>query len=164
MRNQSLSNRSRSVLVAGALMASALLGGGVAQANTCRPWHVGASAQLSNSQYDEDGNQTYGEANGAGSASYIGAVSVLGFNFFSPPANGAVVIDGHGVFSGSNGDRITVRFDGTVIDLATGEGTGVYVVTGGTGRFAGATGHAAFSISPVAPNGFAVVGDGTLCY
>lgn len=165
MRNSILSTRSRSALVAGALMASGLLGSSsVASANTCRPWGAHLSAQLHNSHYDQDGNLIYGEATGTGYASYIGAVSVVGTDYFQPPANGLVAVDGDGVLMGSDGDRIFLSFDGTVIDLATGEGTGVYVVTGGTGRFANATGHAAFTSTFAAPNGFTVAAQGTLCY
>lgn len=164
MRTLFLSNRSRPVLVACALMASALLRSSVSQADTCRPWNIELAAQFSNSQYDEDGNLTYGEATGSGHASHMGAFTVLGLNYFSPPEQGMVVIDGTGIFTAANGDQVFVSFDGSVIDLATGAGTGTYVVTGGTGRFTGAVGSAGFSSSSLAPNGFAVVGDGTLCY
>lgn len=164
MRNLIVSNRSRTTLVAGALMASALLGSGVAQADTCKPWHIEASAQFSNVQTDENGNLTYGEAIGSGHASHLGEFSVLGLNYFSPPENGSVVVDGDAIMTADNGDQVFVSFDGTVIDLATGAGTGTYVVTGGTGRFAGATGTAPFASTSVAPNGLAVVADGTICY
>jgi len=118
MRSLLRPDRSRSVLVACTLAASALLGSGVAQANTCRPWHIELSAQFTESVYDEDGNLRYAEATGSGYASYIEEMTVLG----------------------------------------------TYVVTGGTGRFRGATGRAALSSRPLAPNGFTVVADGTLCF
>ena len=165
MRKLFRSNRSRSILVACTLLSSALLGSGVAQANTCRPWHIDLSAQFSESVYDEDGNLIYGEAKGSGYASHIGEMRVLGLNYFAPPANGVlVVVDGTGFFTAIDGDQIFVSFDGAAIDLATGAGTGTYVVTGGTGRFSRATGRADLSSSPLAPNGFTVVADGTLCF
>jgi hypothetical protein len=164
MNSQLLSNRSRSVLVACALTASALLGSGVAQAETCRPWHINASAQFSDPIYDEDGNLIYGEAAGSGHASHIGAIAVVGMDYFALPEDGFVVVDGTGILTAVNGDQIWVNFDGSVFDLVTGGGTGTYVVTGGTGRFTDATGTAGFSSTFLEPNGFAIVADGTLCY
>lgn len=73
-----------------------------------------------------------------------------------------MAIDGTGVMTGTYGDQIYVSFD-SVFDLATAEGTGVYVVTGGRGRFQGATGHASLS-SSLTPTGFTVVADGTPCF
>jgi hypothetical protein len=163
MRDLFQFNRLRPTLVACALMASALLGSSVSHADTCRPWHVDLSAQYTNSRLEDD-NRTYTEAVGSGYASYIGAIRVVGLSYASPPENGTVVIDGTGIMTGANGDQIFVSFDGAVLDVATGEGTGVYVVTGGRGRFEGATGHASLSFSFLAPNGFALVADGTLCY
>jgi hypothetical protein len=163
MSNLFHSNRSRSILVACTLTTSALLGSGVAQANTCRPWHVELSAQLSNVIYYADGNLRYAEATGSGNASYIGAFSMVGVDYFHLPANGMVEIDGDAIFTGSNGDQIFVNFDGSAIDVTTGVGGGTYVFTGGRGRFEDATGHASFS-GFLNPDGFTVVGDGILCY
>lgn len=146
-------------------MSSALLGSGVAQANTCRPWHIDLSAQYSESVYDEDGTLVYAEATGSGYASHIGEMTVLGLSYCAPPENGVlVIVDGTGFLTATNGDQIFVSFDGAAIDLATGAGAGTYVVTGGTGQFRGATGRAALSSTPLAPNGFTVVADGTLCF
>ena len=164
MRNLFFSKRSHPVLVACALMASALLGSNASQAKDCNPWHVNLSAQFSNPIYDEDGNLAYEDATGSGYGSHAGAITAVGMDYFYPPENGTVVVDGDGIFTAANGDKIFVTFDGTVVDLATGSGTGTYVVTGGTGRFENATGSADFSSSSVASNGFTVVADGTLCF
>lgn len=145
-------------------MATALLGSSVARADSCSPWHIELSAQFTSSTVDADGNLATGETAGSGYASHIGVMTVAGANTFAPPEDGLLKIDGHGVFKAANGDQIFVSFDGSAIDLSTGAGTGTYVVTGGTGRFEGATGTAGFSSSSLAPNGFALVGDGILCH
>lgn len=164
MRNLFRFHRSQPVLVACALMTSALPGSSVARADTCTPWHIDVSAQFSSSTYDDDGNLVHAESAGSGHVSHLGAVSVAGLNSFTPLENGLLRIDGDGVFVAANGDQIFVNFDGSVMDLGTGAGTGTYVVTGGTGRFQGATGTADFASSSLAPSGFTLVGDGTLCF
>jgi len=56
---------------------------------------------------------------------------------FLIPGNGSVTI------TAANGD--TVKFDYTgILNAANGEGTGTFNITGGTGRFAGATGGGTF--------------------
>jgi hypothetical protein len=164
MRNLSLSNRSRSILVACALTASALMGSSVSQAKPCRPWKVDLSAQLGNPIYDEDGNLIYQDAVGEGYASHMGVIDVVGMDYFSPPEDGFMVVDGTGIFTAANGDEVWVNFDGTVVDLDTGVGTGTYVITGGTGRFTDATGSASLSSSFLDPDAFVVVADGIICY
>jgi hypothetical protein len=53
------------------------------------------------------------------------------------PGYGAVTI------TASNGDQLTFNYDG-FLNAATGEGTGNFTFTGGTGRFADATGGGTF--------------------
>lgn len=163
MHNRFTSHPSRLALVICALATPALLARSVARADTCSSWHIELSTQLSNAVFDEDGNLVSQDATGEGRSSHVGRMSVVGRNYFSPPVDGLLVVDGDGVFTAVNGDKIFVNFDGTVIDLATGTGTGTYVITGGTGRFQSATGSADVSSSPLDPDGFTAVADGTLC-
>jgi len=167
MRNPFISNRSRPVLVACALIASALLGSSPpsqAAESVCRPWHLDLSAQMTNPVYDENDILIYQDAAGSGRASHMGAIDAVGMDYFYPPEDGKLMVDGDGIFTAPNGDQIFVNFDGSVIDLETGEGVGTYVVTGGTGRFANATGTADFASSFLAPNGFDLIADGELCF
>jgi len=163
MRDLFLSNPSKPLLAACALMTSALLGNSVARADNCRSWHIEVTAQLSGLVYDEAGNLIYADSTGSGYASHLGAMSIVGFDYFTPPENGIQVVNGHGIFTAADGDQVFVSFDGTAVDLATGTGTGTYVVTGGTGRFENATGSAGLSTS-LAGSGFSVTADGTLCF
>lgn len=163
MHTPLFSRRSRAILGACALSAPALLGSSVSQAETCKPWHIEASAQYRNPLYDEEGNLVFMEATGSGHASHMGAIVAVGADYFSPPENGIEVIDGDGIFTAPNGDQIFVNFDGTVVDLATGTGTGTYLITGGTGRFANASGTAEFVATSLDLDGFMLTADGTLC-
>jgi len=55
------------------------------------------------------------------------------------------IAPGHGsvTFTAANGDTLTFDYEGQ-LNAATGEGSGRFTITGGTGRFAGATGGGTF--------------------
>ena len=56
-----------------------------------------------------------------------------------------LTFEGTLVFTAQNGDELHADFAGGPFDLNTGLASGTYTVTGGTGRFAGATGQAQFT-------------------
>jgi hypothetical protein len=53
---------------------------------------------------------------------------------------------GFGAIIAANGDTVFVEYVGE-LDVATGGGAGTFTVTGGTGRFANATGQGTFTAS-----------------
>jgi CBS domain-containing protein len=103
-------------------------------------------------------------ASGGGEGTHLGR-----FTMVSPHYTylATFAIEGTQVFTAANGDTITATISGTLAPQPDGtlEGTLAGVITGGTGRFAGATGAYDFHIvaTPI-PTGFASVAtiDGTI--
>ena len=62
---------------------------------------------------------------------------------FMPDASNPNIVhpNGGGVFTAANGDKLNFIIISGALDLTTGIGTGDFEFTGGTGRFANATGH-----------------------
>jgi hypothetical protein len=77
------------------------------------------------------------------------------------PGYGSVTI------TAANGDKLSFDYEG-FLNAATGEGTGTFTFTGGTGRFAGATGGGTFDalidLSLPANQPMSVVLDGEITY
>lgn len=86
----------------------------------------------------------------------LDAPTVNGF-----PGTGTVTI------SAANGDQVTFKFSG-FLNPYTGEGAGPLEITGGTGRFAGATGtgtfYAVIDLSTPANQSMTVLLDGIIRY
>jgi hypothetical protein len=79
------------------------------------------------------------------------------------------LIPGHGsvTITAANGDTVTFDYSG-ILNAGTGEGTGNYTITAGTGRFAGATGQGTFyaviDLSKPEKQGMTVILDGKISY
>lgn len=69
-------------------------------------------------------------------------------------------LDGSLTFVAANGDELFVEFEGGFTGPGVAEGT--YAITGGTGRFAGATGEAIFKAVTTDGLHFAITFDGTI--
>ena len=159
-------HRSFRTFAATVIVAAGLMAGNVVQAQTCYPLHIEASAALSNVTFDQDGNLTSASASGSGIASHLGAVTATGVNYLYPPVEGIARLDGSGTYTAANGDQMWVNFDNTAYDLNAGISTGTYVITGGTGRFTGASGSAPFTTrlaSSEVPT-LVISAEGTICY
>jgi hypothetical protein len=72
----------------------------------------------------------------------------------------AGILSGDVTFTAANGDVLTADISGAFTSPTTAAGT--YTFTGGTGRFADATGTAFFSVSLTGPTTFTVEFNGTL--
>jgi hypothetical protein len=125
--------------------ASAATGG------TSLPFAVSGSGSI-----DQIG--TFGSLSGSagalhmGSGSFSGSVVTEGF----PPACGRGTLNNFGslVLTAANGDKVYENVDQFVCQSGpsqTYDGTGTYTITGGTGRFADATGSGAISFQVVFP-------------
>lgn len=62
----------------------------------------------------------------------------------TPDADGLLPGTGSVTLTAANGDELRFDYVGR-LDPATGRGTGTFTLTGGTGRFAGATGSGSFA-------------------
>jgi hypothetical protein len=66
---------------------------------------------------------------------------------FSPgPAPNLILASGQETFTAANGDELYAEFTDAVLDTTTGIAHGEFVFVGGTGRFEGASGSAAFVV------------------
>jgi hypothetical protein len=115
---------------------------GVSAAKNSRPFKAHGEAVWDNIL---NGFSTAG-ANFSGTleATHLGRSTQRGTLFLGPlNANG--IAPGHGsvVFTAANGDTLTFDYEG-LLNAATGEGTGRFTITGGTGRYDGATGAGTF--------------------
>jgi hypothetical protein len=81
---------------------------------------------------------------GGGPVTHMGNTKQTGTLVLEPPdANGIFPGSGSVTITAANGDQVTFDYVG-FLDSQTGEGTGTFTFTGGTGRFAGATGQGTF--------------------
>jgi hypothetical protein len=76
-----------------------------------------------------------------GTSDLLGAVKFVEVNNvqMGTAGKGIAVTDGKGVITAANGDALFVSFNGLVLPSGT-EGEFAFVITGGRGRFLGATG------------------------
>ena len=87
---------------------------------------------------------------GSGTATVLGNVTdsfTVNIDFSHPIANGFFLVSKTGSLFAADGDRVDLAMVGT-FNSATFDVHYVFVVTGGTGRFAGATGNGTWHVPP----------------
>jgi hypothetical protein len=105
---------------------------------------------------------------GGGPVTHMGNTRQAGSLVLEAPI-GPGVFPGYGsvTITAANGDKVMFDYVG-VLDALTGEGVGTFTFTGGTGRFAGATGGGTFDaqidVSKPANQPMTVVLDGKISY
>ena len=107
---------------------------------------------------------------GYGLTTHMGRAAQNGDLFLlsnTPDAMGEIPGVGSVTLTASNGDTLTFDYLGS-LNVVTGVGTGIFIFTGGTGRFAGATGggtfHAVIDLSQPTNQAMTVDLDGTVNY
>jgi hypothetical protein len=144
----------------------ALFAGSVAATATERPFSFnggGVAVPIQN----ESGQVIDIDVTGTGNGTHIGLFTTLGKVFFSPDPNDPtqIIPSGEATLTAANGDKLTfVVADGTQ-SLITGVGTGHFSFTGGTGRFANATGLISYVVEQNFLTGaYTVTAVGTIDY
>jgi hypothetical protein len=105
---------------------------------------------------------------GGGPVTHMGNTTQAGTLYLGPPDEN-LVFPGYGSVTivAANGDTVTFDYEGE-LDGVTGEGVGTFTFTGGTGRFAGATGQGTFDalidLSVPTDQPMTVTLDGTISY
>ena len=119
-----------------------LLLGSVAVTATERPFSANGTG-IAVPIIDDNGNIVGAKPTGSGNATHLGLFTNTGEVSFTPDANNPTILhpSGGGVFTAANGDKLNFVIVSGALDLTTGIGTGDFAFTGGTGRFANATGH-----------------------
>ena len=92
---------------------------------------------------DGNGNIVGAEPTGSGNATHLGLFTNTGRVSFTPDPTNPTILhpSGGGVFTAADGDKLNFVIVTGALDLTTGIGTGDFDFTGGTGRFANATGR-----------------------
>ena len=92
---------------------------------------------------DGNGNVVGAEPTGSGNATHLGMFTNTGKVSFTPDSSNPNILhpSGGGVFTAADGDKLNFVIITGALDLTTGIGTGDFEFTGGTGRFANATGR-----------------------
>ena len=118
-----------------------LLVGSLAVTATERPFSLNGTG-IAIPILDGNGNVVGAEPTGSGNATHLGMFTNTGHVNFTPDASNPTILhpDGGGVFTAANGDKLNFVIVKGALDLTTGIGTGDFAFTGGTGRFANATG------------------------
>ena len=124
------------------VLAFTLLVGSLAVTATERPFSANGTG-IAIPIVDGNGNVIGAAPTGSGNATHLGVFTNTGHVDFTPDANNPNILhpSGGGVFTAANGDKLNFVIVNGALDLTTGIGTGDFDFTGGTGRFANATGR-----------------------
>jgi len=142
------------------------LAGSVAATATERPFSFNGGG-LAVPILNESGQPIGIDVTGSGNGTHIGLFTTVGKVFFSPDPNDptSIIPSGQATLTAANGDKlIFVVADGSQ-SLVTGVGTGHFSFTGGTGRFANATGTISYVVEQNFLTGaYTVTAVGTINY
>jgi len=132
----------RSLLMKFLVLTLTLLVGSLAVTATERPFSLNGTG-IAVPILDGNGNVVGAEPTGSGNATHLGMFTNTGQVSFTPDASNPTILHpaGGGVFTAANGDKLNFVIISGALNLTTGIGTGDFAFTGGTGRFANATGH-----------------------
>ena len=135
-------NMKRSLFMKFLVLTFALLVGSLAVTANERPFSLNGTG-IAVPIIDGNGNFVGAEPTGSGNATHLGMFTNTGHVSFTPDASNPTILhpSGGGVLTAANGDKLNFVIISGALDLTTGIGTGDFEFTGGTGRFANATGH-----------------------
>ena len=143
-----------------------LIAGSVAANATERPFSFNGGG-LAVPILNEAGQPIGIDVTGSGNGTHIGLFTTIGKVFFSPDPNDPtqIIPSGEATLTAANGDKlIFVVIDGSQ-SLITGVGTGHFGFTGGTGRFANATGIISYVVEQnFLTGGYTVTAVGSINY
>jgi hypothetical protein len=131
----------RSLFMKFLVLTLTLLVGSLAVTATERPFSLNGKG-VAIPVVDGNGNVVGADPTGSGNATHLGVFTNTGHVDFTPDASNPNILhpSGGGVFTAANGDKLNFVIINGALDLSTGIGTGDFAFTGGTGRFANATG------------------------
>jgi hypothetical protein len=164
-----MSNARRIVATLGALLALLAVAPHGVAAKSLVPFH--ATTKENVTVVPCDPNFLCISIRGSGHATHLGKISEsanFAIDLANPPKPGCNTNSGTMTLSGANGDSISLALHGTgcFTSPTTQTIVGSYIVTGGTGRFRGASGSGTHTVhsdvtNPAAPTAFVNI-DGTL--
>jgi hypothetical protein len=143
------------VAVIGAMSLTVLAG--------ARPFHLVEHGQLQVTPRDQSGAVLDVVANGVGTATHLGAITVERTATLTATSTpGIFDFNGEATLTAASGEKLTTGIEG-IFNANTGHADLVYEWTGGTGRFEHATGITFWSVD-VAEGSYDVVANGQIIY
>ena len=128
-----------------------------------RPFHLVEHGQLYVTPRDGSGTVLDVVADGVGTATHLGAITVQRTATLTATSTpGVFDFNGEATLTAASGEKLTTTITGT-FNAATGHADLIYQWTGGTGRFEHATGTTFWSVD-VADGEYDVVADGQIVY
>jgi len=128
-----------------------------------RPFHLVEHGQLQVTPRDASGTVLDVIANGTGTATHLGAITVQRTATLTATSTpGVFDFEGEATLTAATGETLTTGIEGT-FNATTGHADLVYEWTGGTGRFEHATGITFWSVD-VANGEYDVVANGQIIY
>ena len=128
-----------------------------------RPFHLVEHGQLSVTPRDGSGTVLDVVADGVGTATHLGAITVQRTATLTATSTpGVFDFNGEATLTAASGEKLTTTITGT-FNAATGHADLIYQWTGGTGRFEHATGTTFWSVD-VADGEYDVVANGQIVY
>ena len=141
----------RQIAIRGLVLAAVLGIGFQAVAGDSLPFHGSGYEKITGA--NETG--TVLTTDGEGHATHLGHFT----RHLVVTINPDLSLDGDLVITAANGDELWIHLDGSFITL-----TGVYTITGGTGRFSDASGSAEFSATFISGDTAVFSFEGTISY
>ena len=128
-----------------------------------RPFHLVEHGQLYVTPRDGSGTVLDVVADGVGTATHLGAITVQRTATLTATSTpGVFDFNGEATLTAASGEKLTTTITGT-FNAATGHADLIYQWTGGTGRFEHATGTTFWSVD-VADGEYDVVANGQIVY
>jgi hypothetical protein len=129
-----------------------------------RPFHLVEHGQLQATPRDASGTVLDVVAEGVGTATHLGAITVQRTATLTATASpGIFDFKGEATLTAANGDTLTTEIDG-IFNANIGHADLVYEWTGGTGRFEHATGITSWSVDVAADGEYDVIANGEIIY
>lgn len=116
---------------------------------------------------DNNGQLSGGNLKASGTATHLGTWTQTGELTFTPSQSDPNIIlaNGNSNFIVANGDELVAKIQESELNTTTGIATGIFVFSGGTGRFQEAQGSADFTVTQDLNSGtFDVVAQGSIDY
>ena len=148
----------------GSLLASALIAVmSLTALAGARPFHLVEHGRLTVTPRDASGTVLDVVAEGIGTATHLGAITVARTATLTATSTpGVFAFNGEATLTAATGERLTSTITGT-LNAPTGHADLVYQWTGGTGRFEHATGTTFWSVD-VVDGEYDVVANGQIIY
>jgi hypothetical protein len=129
-----------------------------------RPFHLVEHGQLTATPRDGSGTVLDVVAEGAGTATHLGAITVQRTaTLTATDTPGVFDFKGEATLTAATGERLTTTITGT-FNANVGHADLIYEWTGGTGRFEHATGTTFWSVDVAADGQYDVVASGQIVY